>query len=749
MYKRIIVFFPYWFLIVLLFVSTHPVHAVGLSQPNVQDDGFFSFAQIREDEIHMFGPFATRDLLFGLPSTWELLDGAQLYIDMRVAVRSLNAQSSFDGQSSYVGTLIVTFNGQTIAQFPLENTVEDFTEVVQIPFNVLTSSRSDGRMELGFQLISGETCLLDQQLELIILSSSGFNFPHQFVEPDTSFLNFPRPIYQDTIFQDTARIVVPDQPTASELQGAFTVAAGLQARTGDEMALDLMQSNELTTGTLGEGHIIIVGKPSNLPLLSQLQLPLEPTGGQFAEENDVGVLQMVVSPWNPERVVLLVSGNTDNAVVKAAQALSTGLIRPNQFPNLALIDQVQAVSTYPVISTDQTLADLGYDNVVFEGRGETTDSFRFFIPIGLTVTSEAFIEISLNHTSLLDYDRSGLFVLLNDEPIGSVRFSDTTANLANNRIRISIPPSAVVPGANTMDLVILLNPVDDCSNPDQGGLFATVWADETRLFLPLTTVSPDLNRVNDLSAYPSPFTQSTTMEKTAFVVQSDSVDTWRNAMSIAENLGSIVDGDIMMPSLYFADDVPEAERSNYNFLVIGEPSKLPFITELNDLLPAPFPDGSDIALESDLQVIYKITPETPVGYVELLESPWNANNIVYGVFGNMTQGVEWAANALVVNDTRERLAGNFAVVNNTQVLSTDTRLSSSFEFVPPQVIPADESTPSDVISETTAKPSWVLPAMMVTGAFIVVIIVVLIVSSLLRRRRLAMKYLRGEEQSEE
>lgn len=734
MYKRLLSMFPYWLSLILLVVSVIPVQAENLQSPAFQEDGVFSFAEIREPEIRMFGPFSSRDVLFGLPATWELLEGAQMNIDMRVAVRSLSAQAGTAGLLA-VGTLTVSMNGQTIAILPLGLDDDVVSQTIPIPSSALIPTRSDGRMQLNFQLSSGETCLLDQQMELVILSSTSFVFPHQIVEPDTSFLNFPRPIFQDSILQDAAMIVVPDQPTAAELQGALTVAAGLQARTGDGVMLDLARSSELTQDDLGSNHLILVGKASAQSLLSQLNLPLGVTGGKFSEGDEVGVLEMVPSPWNSERVVLIVSGNTDEAVVKASQALSTGVIRPAEVPNLALIDRVQAISTTPVVSVDQTLEDLGYDNVIFEGRGETSEPIQFFIPIGLTVTSEAFIELSLNHTSLVDYNRSGLFIFLNDQPIGSVRFSDATANQTSNLVRISIPPSAVKSGSNTLDLVSLLNPIDECSDPDQGGLFVTVWSDETRLFLPLAPVSVEMARVRDLSAYPFPFNQSVSLDTMAFVLQNDNPDSWRFAVNIASRLGAIVDGGIMLPRAFYADNVPFEERSNYNFLVIGAPSKMPFIREINDQLPAPFPEDGDMAIESDLQVIFKVSPQTPVGYIELLESPWNSNNVIFAILGNLPDGIAWAADALIVEDIRERLSGDFALISGRQVLSTDTRLSSSFEYIPPTpAAPVDETaSPSPVVQ--TAKPSWLPTALFVTGGMILVVVLAVLLSGIMRKRK--------------
>jgi len=733
MYKSYFAAIPFLAIVTLLLASITPVQA---SQSLQQDDATFSFAAVREKDIRMFGPFAAQSVFFGLPSNWQIQEGANLTLDMRVSIRSLTSEAAVDAPTAFIGSLEINLNGDTIAVLPLAS--DDLvTEIVPIPLDALAPSRLDGRMELSFLLSSGETCVLDQQLELVILSSSRFFIPHTIVPPDTSWLSFPRPIYQDSIFSDSARIVVSDKPSAAELQSALTVAAGLQARTGSGMQLDMVTSRELTEDKLADNHLIFVGKPSSIPLMSQLILPMGVKNGAFDESGEAGVLEMVASPWSPDRVVVVVSGNSDDAIIKAAQSLSTGAIRPNRVPNLALVDQVQGLANRTNIPVSQSFSDLGYGDVVFEGRGETAEAFQFYIPVGLTVTTEAFLDLSLNYTTLLNFNQSGLYVLLNDQPIGSVRLTEATANQPNNHVRVAIPPSAVKSGLNNLEVVGILQPIDECGDPNQDSLFLTIWADESSLFLPLIPIPANINYLPDLAAYPSPFIQSASLDTTAFVLDQDNPDTWRHALAIAEDLGAIADGVIMKPSVFFADSIPADAKTKYHMLIIGAPSKLPVITELNDRLPAPFAEGSDMATEKDMQITYRITPDTPVGYLELLESPWNKNNVVLAVLGNLPLGIDWSARALTTDDIKERLAGNFVVINDTQTFSVDTRLSDILEFTPvltatPSVNLGGTSVPVNV---STAKPGWILIALGVIGVSIVIVVVVALITSWRRNRQ--------------
>jgi hypothetical protein len=305
----------------------------------------------------------------------------------------------------------------------------------------------------------------------------------------------------------------------------------------------------------------MVGNASSLPTLYQLVLPLSITDGVFNGAGDAGVLQMIVSPWSAERVVLVVSGNNDQATIKAAQALSTGVIRSHNQPNLALIDSVNEKTYVKESAVDQTLADLGYETVIFEGRGESTETFQLYIPTGQTVTAEAYFEISLSHSELLNYARSGVFISINDQPIGSIRLSDDTSNTANQRVRIPIPPSSIRSGLNYLDVTAILEPLDECADPGQGGLFVSLWSD-SRLYMPLAPEPVSMVEVPDLTVYPLPFVRVPELSQTAFVLERGNFESWRAAIRLAADLGSTSNGVIFTPAVFYADDVPESARAH-------------------------------------------------------------------------------------------------------------------------------------------------------------------------------------------
>jgi hypothetical protein len=736
MNKRVLILVVY---ILSLFLAPNSVgyakgNTVFVSPMPVVDEESFTFSQLKEDEIKMVGPFATHAILFGLPANWELTEGAKLDLDVTIAIQT--AAGAAASLSSFGGSLTILLNNQSLAVLPLSESGSS-TQSISIPLPAFTSLREDGRMNLEFILSSSEACQLDQKLDVIIHATSRFTIPHSIIQPDTSLVNFPRPIFQDSIFPDIARIIIPDQPTAAELQAALTVAAGLQARTGDGMTFTVSKSSGLTPDFLADANLILIGNAASLPMLYQLPLPSPVVDGKYSGTGDYGVLQMIVSPWNIEHVVLIVSGNNDQAVIKSAQALSTGIIRPNSVTNLALVDKVDSKVYSKDSTTDQTFKDLGYDNITFEGRGEATETVQFYIPNGQTVSADAFVELSLSSSTLLNYARSGIFVSLNDKPIGSVRLSDDTANKSNSRIRISIPASAIRSGLNFLDITAALEPTDECADPNQAGLFTTIWSD-SRLYLPLVPAPINTIDIPDLASYPSPFNQTPNLGNVAFVLQRDNFDAWVYAIQIASELGATSDGPIFTPAAFYADDFPESQRSSYNVLAIGAPSKMPFVGEINDRLPAPFLPGSDNASETELQVVYQIDPELPAGYLELMPSPWNLGNVIITVTGNSPAGISWAADSLLSEITRPRLIGNFAVIRDKQVLTIDTRIIAKAQEptpAPPTTALPPGASGTDIPVVIASTPGWVPVALFATIFMIFVVIGVAVFNNWRNKRK--------------
>ena len=708
----------------------------GVNAQALVNDGIVTLADLGVTEINLTGPYDTSTLSYGLPADWKFTGNAKIDLNITTTFNSVT-QGNETGVAG--GTLAVSFNRTTIKTLVLDQ-IGTFDYSIDIPAELLISPRADGQMELKFTLNSGISCLANQRMNVVINSSSRTTFLYEEQLPDTALINFPRPIIQETIFPDQALIVIPDEPTATELQSAFTIASGLGNLSSNKLALELVTVGQLTDQQKTASHLIFVGKASTLPILADLALPLELQGGAFVfpdGSEDNGAIQMTNSPWALKNVVLVVSGNSDLGTLKAAQAVSTGIFQENSSPNLAIVEGIQETAGPAPLVTDQSFEDMGFDTRQFTNRGIDSQTYSFYIPSGSSLATDAYVELAFGNSALLDYARSGLVVLLNGQPIGSVKFSEATAGQAVNRVRISIPSSVTIPGDNRIEVRAGLEPLDFCTDPNLRGLWSVVWSD-SRLHLPFTSSQLSTPLSLDLSAYPAPMTFDSTLGTTAVVFQRTDLASWRNFTRVASYLGDRSNGAITKLAVFFDDEVAGADLSQYNVIVIGRPSQLAIMDELNAVLPVPFEAGSDTTQGQFLQVNYQMPPEVPVGYIELATSPWNNEKALIAAFGNTDTGLGWGISALVDSPLRSQLAGDFAVINQTRVQAIDTRL-----VVPVANSPAEQTDPVNTtpqiqpITETvsTSRPAWLLPALVVSIVLIVIVIVIAMAANVKNNRK--------------
>jgi hypothetical protein len=207
-------------------------------------------------------------------------------------------------------------------------------------------------------------------------------------------------------------------------------------------------------------------------------------------------------------------------------------------------------------------------------------------------------------------------------------------------------------------------------------------------------------------------------------------------MRIAAGLGAQANAPVTELSVFYSEEISASQRGKYDLVVIGQPAQTPFINDINQFLPAPFSSGSNIATENNFQVTYRIPSDSPMGYVEMLPSPWNSNNVILAALGNTPQGVDWAVSALIDPNLQAKLAGNIAVVNGNQIVSTDTRISNVTTGASSTGIPAISGTPvvSNILAPTTSQTGWIIPVMVVAVILIVAILFFAIAGNRSRNR---------------
>ena len=522
-----------------------------------------TFADFRNEVISLHGPADAQSVKFNLPAHWRLAGDVIIQLDTTTFLP--NSLAGFQGT---VAMIRVQVNGEIVDEAPISSNGDAGIELT-IPF---ADIQADDLFNIDFLLESYIPVKSGQEdAAVYIHPSSIFQFTYDAILPATDLVQFPRQLIQDSLEPDRALLVIPDQPTAVELQSALTVAAGLIRLSQNQLNLEVYSVSQVTPELQAGSHLILVGKPEPFLALQGLIFPspivvrsdpqwtvqfLLPDRYEFERTApDDGIIQLVNSPWNAERLVLLVSGETDQGVIKAARAVSSGKLRKNVFPNLAIVKETR-------INSSASQPDL--------------------------------------------------------EPDSSIE--DTVPALT-------------------------------------------------------------------LSDYTAPFTSDPSLGTTAFVLPRDDIPAWQAAIHLAGQLGAAVDGDAINLSAYFGDELQADTWSGSNILVVGRASAFPFLFDLGDVLPVPFEKGKDIPADTGLDIHYRISKDyDSAGYLEILPSPQNKARVILTVLGNDAKGIEWAASALLTPSLRDRLTGNFALINESQVFVRDSHSERAVQStLPPEV----------------------------------------------------------------
>ena len=707
-----------------------------------ENEAIVTFGELGFQETSLVSPFDSTRVLFSIPPNWRLAPGGEVQLDFEVTLTGADAGLVGTEQNPYGGSLVVTFNDKLVSTIALTE-LGPQTLTLNLPAESLTSVRQDGRHQLTISLSAQFSCLYNIRAIVVVRPTSTFKLPFEVSSPELDLSRLPAPFHlRDALLPDKTLVVVPDNPDVKELQAALDVMAGFGSLVGETFDLGLVTAGELTEAALAESNLIFVGMPGQFDLLGNINFPLAVENKQFtnlpAESETDGVIEMAISPWNESKTALFVGGNSTEAVIKAAQAVSSGRILIYENPALAYVADVQPLSrTLPVVE-DFTLQSLGYATETLSGIGLNSVQYSFNASKEQLNSPDGTIDLVYYHSGLLDYSLSSFSVELNNQVISSTIFAKESEQLST--LRIKIPPGILRFGENRLTVSARLFAVTSCDSTGFSNPWLTI-SDQTSLHLP---VNPNPNAVSpwllDLKLYPALFMTSSDLGDVAFVLPKSNPSTWKIAGQVAYQLGRTANPLISNLEAVYADEVPQPVLAEKSLIVIGRASTVPFLSQINDQLPAPFDLQTDTASESDMQVVYRIPSGMSVGYLQLLNSPFNIEKPILVLAGNTEAGLGMAGNALLLNELRSQLTGVFAVTNGTQIATANA--SSTFSAVG-TLIPAGQAIittpmPSSSSAPTSlTPPGWLLPVLVASGIAILLIIGLVIVSAFVRRRETA------------
>ncbi|NMC53945.1 MAG: cellulose biosynthesis cyclic di-GMP-binding regulatory protein BcsB [Chloroflexi bacterium] len=735
------------------------------AQPPVSQNSLdvFMLKDLGFVDAQLIGPFASTAVDFSIPPDWVFTEQGTLWLKYSASVSYRGGASQVDAgqlrtENIFGGQLQVRMNDTLISTQALVNSGDQQVSI-PIPPEAFASQREDGRSSLTFNLVSNESCYYDLDVILNISADTFMILPHDTGAPNINLARLPYPIYQRSPLQPSSAVmVIPDQPSPQELRAMIEVASGFGDLSSGNLVLTTLFASELTPEILANNHLVFVGKPSAFPQLALAKLPVPLSGSAFdpasGVQPDDGVLQMAVSPWNSAHTILLVSGSTDLGVVKAGHVLNVGQIFTIQSQDFAIIQEIDPGMRMMVSDFDMRFSDLGIQDRTVRGAMHSSGGYasttvvEFFVPNDQQIGLDSYLELHYNHSELIDFSNSGISILLNGRPVGSIGFTEDDVNYST--ARITLPRSVVLPGKNTISIQVSMYPIGICDSLyNQSEAFWTTLYADSILHVALEALPIPPARLLDLKLFPDLMLLNPNTGDLAFIVDPSEPASIKAASAIAFLLGDFNNILTNKASVHYAGQVTPEELAGKDVILLGIPNSLTQKVDWTQSMPVPFVPGTNSIASLNAEVIYRIPENAEIGYLQLFAAPWDNKQVVLSVLGTSSQSLLNAGNAYGDDVIEPALVGNFAILSGAQVIALDTRLSTDISGVL-EGTPIEVEVSPEEIAEQTGSPAadsgnsfagrlpenrWILPLLVVSTGIAALIVLGVIVSSLRSRGR--------------
>jgi len=288
-----------------------------------------------------------------------------------------------------------------------------------------------------------------------------------------------------------------------------------------------------------------------------------------------------------------------------------------------------------------TLGDLGVSDILFSDIGTNELELEFFFPQSTSLSSGAYIDISYNHSRLLDYLISNMWVKINEIYVSSVQFNDNNADLS--MARFIIPPTAVVGGRNVLTIGTRIAARNICADSREGDIWVQVFADSS-FIMPRMEQGVSIKTTKE-NSFPEMFITTDDLEETVFVISEDNFDAWQAAVKISGFIGSQTPGNSSFARAAFLSEINEEIITNKNIILISELEDLSSSdpTTLWEILPIET-SGEFYALVGDRSVYY-LDEGQDFGLLSLAE--FENGNAGLGIVTKGPDVISWTAEMLL------------------------------------------------------------------------------------------------------
>jgi hypothetical protein len=604
--------------------------------------------------------------------------------------------SHFPAVPDKPSVLEIEVNGRLLSAITLgpENASDHQTRV-ELPSGTLDRQTN----AIVARLVTGATC--DNPgaiLKVVVDERSTLSFGYQQSVYSNALERFPLPFSEQSLLNIPVTIVLADRHTEAQLGAAATLAASLGKATGGRVDLRAIRAADFDERHV-DHHVILIGRPRAHALLDALDPAAAITN--ITLEPDQGFLEQRVSPWNENRVLLIVSARNDASIVKASRALSYQSRPPGIVGETSRVRDIANPTGVPGSPPPQSyrLGSLGDGDETLYGTRQQERVYTFSLPPGWKSTGPATLTMRFSHAGTLDPEKSVFDVRLNDHPIGSTFLNEE--NASDGQWSLTFPQRALQAGENRLLVGLEMtlpgaDEADRCRLLDDKRLW-TVIDRNSQLSVPYSIIEPR----TDLKFLPYPYGQDSGHSQTLYVLPEGYGTTESNqVVQLAAQFGAAVKNDHLSANVLVAPKVDQERWKDYHLVLMGRPTKNVLLRQFNENLPWRFVKGTDTlarASSGDPGLELQLTEAAMVGLIQVAQSPWNEMRTVLALTGTTDDGAHLAVRTLL--DPEQNLRGNLIVLEtlsptgaNPRIQITDTRPAQPVApATPGEVNPGDPS----------------------------------------------------------
>lgn len=612
-----------------------------------------------------------KDYYFTKPKYWQLNGNTKLVMTFSHSLALLP-------ELSYINILI---NDHVIKTIQLtKGNAESTTVSIPIPINTLKDYN-----KISFEVNQHYTYECEDpfhsSLWTTVLNTSFIQFNFTKAKVPTDLARFPYPIYDDLSYTPTTMNFVVPEPhrlSAETLKSYALVDASIAQKVAWKKLN--IKITDPTRANLKD-NLIIVGTPEENPAIAKFQglLPYKLAGNKLADssyqplDDDHGVLFMANNPANPSNVILFVTGNTPEAVLKAANALT-------QHPTIEILKGSNVVVKHMIPNKFAKLRDwkeyitttkedlIGLNHKSKTVRHITAPPIVYNIKLApdmyMEYEDKAKLNVFYSYSSKLDRDLSQLEVKLNGVSLHSAKFDkDEGENFKKLTLNI---PKQNIQTFNDLEFIFHIYPIkyDKCRFVADEQIWGTIH-DNTYFELPakLKAYLPNIGLINDGGF---PFTAYPDMQNLVIVLD-DSLNHY-DFYSMLWTVARLAKQDFPTDSVNFSvvkySDLTDSMKKNNNIIAIGKEGRFKFLEEIKDKVFVDY-KNSNVKLKGEKKdKFYNLQIHPDLGIMEQILSPWDSKKIILTIYGKNDSGLENATRVFSDDKTFERISdGNIAIIS--------------------------------------------------------------------------------------